>query len=35
MATDAAFGGVGGLILFAVARHFVKRRSTPEAERTL
>jgi PAT family beta-lactamase induction signal transducer AmpG len=33
MATDAALGGVGGLILFAVARHFVKRQSTSEAER--
>ena len=33
MGTDAAFGGVGGLILFAVARHFVKRQSTPEPER--
>jgi len=33
MATDAAFGGVGGLILFAVARHFVKRQSIPEPER--
>ncbi len=33
MATDAAFCGVGGLILFAVARHFVKRQSTPEPER--
>jgi PAT family beta-lactamase induction signal transducer AmpG len=34
MATDAALGGVGGLILFAVARHFVKRQSTPEPERS-
>jgi hypothetical protein len=33
MATDAALGGVGGLILFAVARHFVKRQSTPEPKR--
>lgn len=33
MATDAALGGVGGLILFAVARHFVNRQSTPEPER--
>jgi hypothetical protein len=33
MATDAALGGVGGLILFVVARHFVKRQSTPEPER--
>jgi MFS transporter, PAT family, beta-lactamase induction signal transducer AmpG len=28
MATDAALGGVGGLILFTVARHFVKRHKT-------
>jgi hypothetical protein len=27
MATDAALGGVSGLILFAVARHFAKRQS--------
>ena len=34
MATDAVFGGVGGLVLFAVARHFVKRQSTPAPERS-
>jgi MFS transporter, PAT family, beta-lactamase induction signal transducer AmpG len=33
MATDAVFGGLGGLILLAVARHFVKRQSAPEPER--
>jgi hypothetical protein len=33
MATDAALGGLGGAILFVVARHFAKRQSTPEPER--
>jgi MFS transporter, PAT family, beta-lactamase induction signal transducer AmpG len=32
MATDAALGGVGGLILFAVARHFVRRQSSQDPQ---
>ena len=32
MATDAVFGGLGGLMLFAVARHLVKPGSAPSAK---